>query len=77
MNEKYCSILTKAQAVPGKLPFAAIILKQIILLVQGTLIRVNDDGWTHLVVSWLLKVRTYINDMIILKFYPKLVARCV
>lgn len=47
--------LTKLQPITWKLPSAAVVLKKIILLLQGTLVRVNDNGRTHLVVCWLLK----------------------
>lgn len=49
-------MLTQPQAVTGKLPFAAVILKKITLLLEGTLVRVDDDRWTHLILRWLLKV---------------------
>ena len=46
-----CSkVLTQSEAVSGKLPFAAIVLQAFTLLVQRTLVWVDDDGWTHHVV---------------------------
>lgn len=47
--------LTKLQPITWKLPSGAVVLKKIILLLQGTLVRVNNNGRTHLVVCWLLK----------------------
>lgn len=50
--------LTKSQAVTGKLPLAAVVLQEIVLLLQWTLIRVDDDGRTHLILSRLLRGST-------------------
>lgn len=48
-------VLTELQTVTGKLPFAAVVLKKVVLLLQRILVWINDDRWTHLVVGWLLK----------------------
>ncbi|TNN64391.1 hypothetical protein EYF80_025341 [Liparis tanakae] len=49
------TILTQSQSVPGKLPFAAVVLEKIVLLLERTLVGVDDDRRAHLVLGRLLR----------------------